>query len=770
MKKAYLLLYNAASAAAWAFCVLRAACLLISGAKVADIYPQIWQTLLTVQTSMLLEVAHAALGLVPSPVLTVAVQVMSRIFVVWGHLYFVPECQQHWSLVLIIFSWGITEVVRYLFYFSALLGTVPYMLFYLRYSLFLVLYPSGITGELFQALVGMGAHWRTASPLWYRLSAIVLLLYLPGSPGMIVNMWINRKRSFKKREAGKRQPEGVVWPPTKQGDRSSTATNRGVLAAAARAGPGGEEAAARVARERGWRFGYRGHLVEHVRQGLESAEACLAMARAGLDAAQETFAFRRGSEPEVSMKAAMGQPGAAEGFETAELSGGSKMPEKAELSLLYGGPTAGKPYYRFKAKRKARLDGLKLRQQVDAWAEYGSIEADTADALKLLQQNQEKWLDLRDMHFVLLGAGSAMGPLPFLLSCGATVVAVARPKALKKLFKQMKDSPGKLVFPVKKGVDWRSLAAAGDWDSLAAASGCDLLTQTPEIAAWIASVAPGKQMTVGNYTYLDGALHVQVAVACDCIIDQLCRARSDTALAFLGTPTDVTLIPKEAAEAASAAQKCAPLWMRLWESLGVLQPSSVSEGPGGLAYMDAIVTDQGPNYILAKRLQHWRAMVARADGHTVSSNVAPSTATASVTSNAAFAAAYGGMHIFRPLEVVYEEFSMTLMAALLVHDLRNPRSTAHASEPLPHPLCLFQTTSAHFGVWRCPYSITSIGIPSAILYFATMFWPYILLLCAILVSMVRYVAFGISGLPFAGLLPAFPAPLLELAKSLSVPV
>merc|ERR1712039_732899 len=90
---------------------------------------------------------------------------------------------------------------------------------------------------------------------------------------------------------------------------------------------------------------------------------------------------------------------------------------------------------------------------------------------------------------------------------------------------------------------------------------------------------------------------------------------------------------------------------------------------GELQFMDAIVPDQGPNYILSKRLQHWRAMVARADGHTASSNVSPSTATQSVTSNASFAAAYGGMHIFKPMEVAYQELSLSLMGALLIHAL-----------------------------------------------------------------------------------------------------
>merc|ERR1719343_259692 len=147
--------------------------------------------------------------------------------------------------------------------------------------------------------------------------------------------------------------------------------------------------------------------------------------------------------------------------------------------------------------------------------------------------------------------------------------------------------------------------------------------------------------------------------------------------------------------------------MKVWESLGVLKPTRVLTS-GGLKFVDAVVCDQGPNYILAKRLQHWRAVVARADGHTVSSSVAPSAATASVTSNASFAAAFGGMHIFRPMEVVYQELSLSVMGALLLHDLFNPDSAAQPSTALRHPLCLFQATGFHGGIWRCPYAIGTI--------------------------------------------------------------
>ena len=64
---------------------------------------------------------------------------------------------------------------------------------------------------------------------------------------------------------------------------------------------------------------------------------------------------------------------------------------------------------------------------------------------------------------------------------------------------------------------------------------------------------------------------------------------------------------------------------------------------------------QGPNYILAKRLQHWRVIVASHAGINCSSNIAPATTTASVLSNKAASALYRGLPSFKPMEVFAEE-------------------------------------------------------------------------------------------------------------------
>merc|ERR1712203_93659 len=148
------------------------------------------------------------------------------------------------------------------------------------------------------------------------------------------------------------------------------------------------------------------------------------------------------------------------------------------------------------------------------------------------------------------------------------------------------------------------------------------------------------------------------------------------------------------------------------------------------------------NYILAKRLQHWRSIVARHDGHQVSTNVSPTTATESVMLKSSIVAAIGGMHIFKPIEVVFQELSMTVMAALLIHDLKNPKSAAQPSSTLPHPLSLLQRTSFHGGLWRCPYTMTSITVPSAVHYYVVHYWPILLLSVLMVGSLVQYLATG----------------------------
>ena len=318
------------------------------------------------------------------------------------------------------------------------------------------------------------------------------------------------------------------------------------------------------------------------------------------------------------------------------------------------------------------------------------------------------------------------GPLEILLAHGANIVAVDLNRAgiWRTLIAKAKASCGTLTFPL----DEVPLTFPADDAWLAAHAGADLFQDTPKVIDWLlnrdalADVPRDSQLTVGNYTYLNGGLHVQLSLACDSIIAALCRARSNTAVAFLCTPTDCHVIEPAAFAAAEANHAAAPLWQRAFEALGMLRKNSAramvvearGTKAGTLQLVDGLVVAQGPNYALAKRLQHWRAVLAHGAGHTVATNVAPSTATLSVVQNAMFAAAYGGFHKFAPMEVMYQHTSNAVMGALLIHDIRNPKAAANGrnAAQLDNPMQLFTHGAFHGGVWRCAYTIGTIGTPA----------------------------------------------------------
>merc|ERR1719326_1592476 len=85
--------------------------------------------------------------MVRSPVSTTAMQVASRLLVV-NLVNALPELQAHWGCVFIVFAWSITETVRYSWYCINLLLKPSVAHTWLRYSTFLLLYPTGVFGEM----------------------------------------------------------------------------------------------------------------------------------------------------------------------------------------------------------------------------------------------------------------------------------------------------------------------------------------------------------------------------------------------------------------------------------------------------------------------------------------------------------------------------------------------------------------------------------------------------------------------------------------------
>ncbi len=466
------------------------------------------------------------------------------------------------------------------------------------------------------------------------------------------------------------EARGVVFPET-DGRRSTSATGRAVVSdALAAVDPVG---AAAAHRETNWRSGYLTHFRRLVEAGLPSYSDARSIAEAGLASLHSRMVWADPDGRQVSLDAALGgAAGSPADIMTTEALGGVGEADTA-LTVPYRG---------------RRLAGDDLRRQLDTWVDQGTVEPSLREAVGTVM-DQPEMLRLEGRTVVVLGAAAEMGPLRSLLRWGATVAALdlPRPDVWARLLEDTAEAPGRLLVPVSPGAS-----------PLAERAGIDLIHDLPTATGWVSGLEG--HLVLGNYVYADGATNVRVSTAVDALTQTVRANRANTALSFLGTPTDIFAVPREAVDAATESyaqrrtSKLLRVPLRTLSGGRLLRRTYVpGEDPG---INDSVVVQQGPNYLLAKRIQRWRATAARAEGAQVSFKVAPPTRTRSVLKKRALAAAYAGAHRFG-VEVFEPGTANTLMAALLVHDLMA------GSPAQEHPWQDEAYAAAHGGLWRSAY-------------------------------------------------------------------
>lgn len=494
----------------------------------------------------------------------------------------------------------------------------------------------------------------------------------------------------------------VEFPRKADGSRSTSALGRAVVADALRSvDPTGSTAAER---ETNWRSGYLRHVRRLTEAGMHDAEAARTIAADGLRAAHERMVVTDADadRPLTTLRDAPADRDLA----TVVVDGRAEA--ATELAVPYRGQT---------------LTGDVLRRQLDTWVDDGIVEPSVTEAIDLVLANPD-WLRLEGRTVVVLGAGAEIGPLRSLLSWGATVAAVDLPRRgiWDRVLADARERAGRLLVPVDPTGLTASGVDAGRHDlehtdsssdrEVARHAGIDLIGEVASSSDWIAGL--DGVLVIGTYAYADGGTHVRVTVAADVVAQRVLGMRPDTALAFLATPTDAFVVPREAVAASAAAyaerSTTAKLLGRPLRTLSagrLLKRNYAPDMAPGLC--DALVAQQGPNYALAKRIHRWRATAARANGTTVSLNVAPSTRTRSVVKNRVLAAAYAGAHRFG-IEVFDPPTTNALMAALLVHDLHTDGGPA---QDLPWQQEAY--AAAHGGLWRTAYAPRSaLGLATVI--------------------------------------------------------
>ncbi|NXL44098.1 HACD2 dehydratase, partial [Podilymbus podiceps] len=218
---AYLVIYNVVMTAGWLVIAVGLVRAYLAKGSYHSLYYSIEKPLKFFQTGALLEVGLLLItkylpGIVPSSVVLTAFQVMSRVFLTWAVTHSVKEVQTEDSVLLFVVAWTITEIIRYSFYTFSLLNHLPYLIKWARYTLFIVLYPMGVSGELltiYAALpfVRQSGLYSISLPNKYNFSfdyytflILVMISYIPIFPQLYFHMLHQRRKVLSHTEEHKK--------------------------------------------------------------------------------------------------------------------------------------------------------------------------------------------------------------------------------------------------------------------------------------------------------------------------------------------------------------------------------------------------------------------------------------------------------------------------------------------------------------------------------------------------------------------------------------
>eukprot|EP00118_Oscarella_pearsei_P007345 m.35524 g.35524 ORF g.35524 m.35524 type:complete len:227 (+) comp32138_c0_seq6:13-693(+) len=208
-KKAYLLAYNGFLVLGWTFVLYRCVLHLTrTSPGTKEFYEGFYKTVeYPLKVSQTLAVVHAMTGLVRSGVMLTFFQVLSRETLLWlvassGG----PTIQTHYGFVMMVIAWTFAEIIRYSYYFFNLVNWTPYIVTWSRYTLFIVLYPTGVMGELL--LIGnmlpiaketgmfsyrLPNQWNISFDFFTALCCATFL-YIPVFPQLYMHMLVQRRK------------------------------------------------------------------------------------------------------------------------------------------------------------------------------------------------------------------------------------------------------------------------------------------------------------------------------------------------------------------------------------------------------------------------------------------------------------------------------------------------------------------------------------------------------------------------------------------------
>jgi very-long-chain (3R)-3-hydroxyacyl-CoA dehydratase len=118
-------------------------------------------------------------GVVRAPVSTTAMQVASRLLLVWLIVNPFPWLAKSAGYSSMLIAWSVTEVIRYGFFTLSLSDLLPSFLMWLRYNTFYILYPLGISSECWLIYKAIEPAKELRLEYAWALQ-LILFIYVPG--------------------------------------------------------------------------------------------------------------------------------------------------------------------------------------------------------------------------------------------------------------------------------------------------------------------------------------------------------------------------------------------------------------------------------------------------------------------------------------------------------------------------------------------------------------------------------------------------------------
>ncbi|XP_005179424.1 very-long-chain (3R)-3-hydroxyacyl-CoA dehydratase [Musca domestica] len=218
-KKVYLIIYNLAQFVGFLYvlCVLAIRYYRDGPSMIPTAYALVGNAMKFIQLLQYLEVLHPMFGYTKGSALIPFMQVTGRNFVLFVMIEFEERMQSKPAVFYVFVIWSLIEIFRYPYYVSQILKMSYGLLTWIRYTIWIPLYPLGILCEGIIILrnipyfeetkrfsIEMPNKWNISFDMPTFLKIYIILLILPGSFMLMSHMAKTRAKKLNKRQRARK--------------------------------------------------------------------------------------------------------------------------------------------------------------------------------------------------------------------------------------------------------------------------------------------------------------------------------------------------------------------------------------------------------------------------------------------------------------------------------------------------------------------------------------------------------------------------------------